>query len=117
MNVPAVFIITGALVDPGLTLPVLKPDASPVAVCVIVSLLCHAIACPTWTVVGFGAKDWLPSMPLIETVTVGNELGADAVGVCGVGAVGDAVFVDEPQAAAEVMSAASEKRIRVRFML
>jgi hypothetical protein len=57
-------------------------------------------------------------MPLIETVTVGNELlGADAVGACGVGAVGDAMFDDEPQAAAEVMSAASERRIRVRFIL
>jgi hypothetical protein len=60
----------------------------------------------------------LPSSPLIETITPDGELGADGVGDAagGVGVVGDATFDDEPHAAAEVMSAASEKRIRVRFM-
>ena len=125
MNVPAVFIITGALVAPALSTFVLKLPVSPVAVWAIESLLCQAIDCPTCIVVGFGAKDREAKSPWIDTVTTAEVVGvgvgdvgvgdAGAVGVDG--AVGDVVVDEEPHAAAVPMMAVSERRMRVRFMM
>ena len=62
-NVPAVFIVTGVLVEPGLMFPLWKLPPSCVALCVIESALRQATRCPTRTVDGFGAKEFEPLLP------------------------------------------------------
>ena len=99
------FIMIGALFAPALIVFVLKLATSPVAVCTVESPLCHAIVWPTFIVAGFGAYDWAPRSPLMETVTSADDV------------VGDAGLDDEePHAAAETMRVVSERRIRIRVI-
>jgi hypothetical protein len=77
--VPAVLIVTGALVAPALSVPVAKRDASCVASCAVVSLFIHATVWPTRIVVGFGEKDWVVRSPTIEIVTSAATVGADGL--------------------------------------
>ncbi len=95
MNVPAVFILIGALLEPGAMSPVLNAPESAVAVCVVLSLLLHATVCPTFIVIVTGAKLKL----LIVTVTSAEP----PVGV-GVG-VGPTGLLPLPQATANIATA------------
>jgi hypothetical protein len=82
-KLPAVFIVIGLLVAPGAMVPVSNADPSAVAVWGIVSPLCHATVCPTFSVAGFGENELLPFMPLMVIViapVAGLEVGGSVAG-------------------------------------
>jgi len=80
----------GALVAPGAILPVLKEPLSAAMLWVMLSAFRQETVWPTFTVPGFGEKDWLPFMPTIVIVRlappppppgVGDGVGDGVVGL------------------------------------